>query len=210
MRFRVRPIVAIVVGAALMPTGAGAQTNVAALPPAIAAFVAQVADSAKTIGLPTDPLYAKAAEGVLKHADDARIQDAVRRLLRELSGARAALGPGASEAELVAGASALHAGIPASELSRLRRAVPIGTGPARMVMPLVVLTDLVARRVSLDVAVASIEELVARGVADREFSTLRASVERDIAGGISPDAATRQRSAAVARALPARPHPELN
>jgi hypothetical protein len=71
-------------------------------------------------------------------------------------------------------------------------------------MPLVVLADLVARRVSTDVAVASLETLLARAAPDAEYATLRTAIERDIANGKSPDAAMRAQSAAVVRTLDAK------
>ena len=74
----------------------------------------------------------------------------------------------------------------------------------RLVMPLVVLADLVARRVSADVAVSSLETLLTRAAPDAEFASLRAAIERDIASGTSPDAAMRAQSAAVVRTLDGR------
>jgi len=141
---------------------------------------------------------------VLKGADSARIVSAVRKLFDELDSARKTLGPSAPSAELVAAASALHAGVTPAQLAHVAQ---LGSGPGkpeRLVMPLVVLADLVARRVSTDVAVASLETLLARAAPDAEYATLRTAIERDIANGSSPDAAMRARSAAVVRTLDAR------
>jgi len=60
--------------------------------PAHSAIVA-IMDSARAAGLPTTPLAAKAAEGVLKGADDAHIVEAVRSLAKALGEARAASRP---------------------------------------------------------------------------------------------------------------------
>lgn len=173
------------------------------LPANIEVVVNRLLDSARARGLPTGPLTSKAAEGVLKGADSARIVTAVRKLLDEMDAARSTLGPSAPSAELVAAASALHAGVTPSQLAHVAE---LG-GPAksdRLVMPLVVLADLVARRVSPDVAVSSLETLLARAAPDAEFASLRAAIERDIANGTSPDAAMRARSAAVVRTLDAK------
>src|SRR5262245_7339640 len=70
------------------------------LAPSLKAAVDKLADSVRAVGLPTNPLYAKAAEGTLKGADEQRVMVAVRRLARELSDAKAALGDGATGAEL--------------------------------------------------------------------------------------------------------------
>ena len=194
----------------------GTQTS-PRLPANVEVVVNRLADSSRARGLPTDPLFAKAAEGVLKGADSTHIVDAVRRLLAELDAARSSLGACAGSGELVAAASALHAGVTPSQLAR----VAVGgcgerrgnaAKPDRLTMPLVVLADLVARRVSADVAVSSLETLLSRSAPDAEFASLRTAIERDIANGASPDAAMRTRSAAVARSLDTkggvRPPPE--
>src|SRR5262249_6190849 len=137
-------------------------------------------------------------------ADSARIVNAVHRLLDELETAKKTLGSSAPDAELVAAASALHAGVTPSQLAHVAE---LGGGPAkseRLLMPLRVLPDLVARRVSVDVAVTSLERLLARAAPDAEFANLRAAIERDIANGTAPDAAMRARSAAVVRTLDAK------
>ncbi|HEV8449018.1 MAG TPA: hypothetical protein VGQ44_19435 [Gemmatimonadaceae bacterium] len=186
--------------------GGGTQAWPAApqLPANIEVVVNRFLDSARTRGLPTSPLTSKAAEGVLKGADSARIVSAVRKLFDELDSARKTLGPSAPSAELVAAASALHAGVTPAQLAHVAQ---LGSGQGkseRLVMPLVVLADLVARRVSTDVAVASLETLLARAAPDAEYATLRTAIERDIANGKSPDAAMRAQSAAVVRTLDAK------
>ncbi len=185
------------------PQGTGVAPR---LPANVEVVVNRLVDSARARGLPADPLVAKAAEGALKGADSTRIVNAVRRLLDELEVARAALGPISPSAELVAAASALHAGVTPSQLAHVAQLGGSG-GSAKsdwLVMPLVVLADLVARRVSADVAVSSLETLLSRAAPDAEFASLRAAIERDIAHGTSPDAAMRARSAAVVRTLDAK------
>ena len=125
------------------------------------------------LGLPTDPLYAKAAEGILKNADNARIIDAVGRLKSELGNARAALGSTASSAELVAAASVVHAGVDVPALHGLWLIRDTRAKSTSFVMPLVVLSDLLARRVTPDVAIASLSTLLSHGARDVEFTMLR-------------------------------------
>jgi hypothetical protein len=195
---------------ALSRAQAGAAGQDSSVAPRLAANVAivvnRLVDSARSRGLPVDPLVSKAREGALKGADSARIVTAVRRLLAELDSARITLGPKSPSAELVAAASALHAGVTPSQLAHVAQLG--GTGGSaksdRLVMPLVVLADLVARRVSADVAVSSLETLLSRAAPDAEFASLRAAIERDIANGTSPDVAMRARSAAVVRTLDAK------
>jgi hypothetical protein len=199
-----RTLVALAVMSWPLAGTIGAQTPQTS---ALSASVSRIADSAHAAGLPTEPLFAKAAEGTLKGADDARILAAVHRLARELAAARGVLGSAATGAELVAGASALHAGVPPSLLARVARASGERGAPGRLVMPLVVLADMVARHVSPDVAVSSLEGLVRRSAADAELATLRAAVERDIANGEGPDAATRTQTSVVLHTLDPRPLP---
>ena len=182
-----------------------ASTSMRAQSPGVESVVNRLADSARARGLPTEPLLAKAAEGKLKGADSTRIVDAVRGLIRELDVAKGTLCPNATGPELTAAASALHAGVTPAQLARVGRVSACGESgasrPARLVMPLVVLADLVARRVSTELAVSSLETLVSRGAPDAQFASLRTAIERDISNGDAPDAAMRRRSATVLRSL---------
>ena len=108
-----------------------AQASTPQLAPSLKAAVDRLADSVRALGLPTDPIFAKAAEGTLKGADEQRVMVAVRRLARELSDAKAALGDGATAAELEAGASALHAGVGLDLVARVGRAAKERAAPER-------------------------------------------------------------------------------
>jgi hypothetical protein len=161
------------------------------LQPAARTAIERLADSLSRESLPTAPLYDKAAEGVLKGADDTRIIAAVRGLAQRLRDARGLLGPNATEAELSAGASALHAGAAGAQIRRL-----VGARDERMAgrslgLPLVVLANLIADGVPAPVAIESLTTLMGRGARDDELSAFRWSVARDIEGGKSPrDAAS--------------------
>ena len=197
-----------VAGAMILSSGAlAAQSSAPQLSASLKASVDRLADSVRALGLPTEPLFAKAAEGTLKGADEPRVMAAVRRLARELSDAKAALGDGATAAELEAGASALHAGVGLDLVARIGRAAKERATPGRLVMPLVTLADMVARNVSSLAAVASIETLISRGAADSQFAGLRSDVERDIAAGERPDVAMQRRSASIVKGLENRPRP---
>jgi fermentation-respiration switch protein FrsA (DUF1100 family) len=188
----------VALGAALASRVAAQGAAGAVLPerlqPGTRAEVERLADSLRIAGLPWEALYAKSAEGVLKGAEDARILHAVRSLARELTGARTALGASVTPAEIVAGASALHAGVPPDDLRRLARTRASRSGESPLALPLTVLADLVARRVPPDVATASVEALLSRGAPDEQFAVLRADVQRDILSGTTPAAAARRRA----------------
>jgi hypothetical protein len=204
-----RSFPAIVAGLllSLASLAAGAQQS-AALPdrlaPATRASIERLADSLRRVGLPSQPLYAKAAEGVLKGADDPRILRAVRTLARELGEARAALGEESDEAELIAGASAVHAGAPVATLRRLREHRGLRRAKGALAVPLVVLADLATRGIPPAVAGASLEALAARNASDDQFTALRAAIERDIEAGRPPADAMTARTRALLGSIDAR------
>jgi hypothetical protein len=147
--------------------------------------VVALIDSARADGIPGEPLVQKALEGASKHADGARILIAVRMLARELGDARSALGASSTDAEVIAGASALHAGIAPAALSRMRASRAHGS----LTVALAVLSDLIARGVPGDTATTVISALAGAGAPDADLLRFQQGVERDIAQGATPSAA---------------------
>jgi len=186
---------AAVLGALVRPPAAAAQVERLAgrLDERTRAAVTAIVDSVRAAGVPGDPLVNKALEGASKGADGARIVAAVRALAAGLARARAALGTGASEPELVAGAAALRAGAAPSFLERLRGDFP----REPLVVPLAVMADLVGRGVPPDTAAVSVLALVRAGVREADLVAFRQSVERDIALGAPAGAAATARAASV-------------
>ena len=164
--------------------------RLARLEPGVGATVRHLLDSARTAGLPTEPLIDKALEGASKSAPGSRISGAVRGLLEDLGRARGSLGSGATEPELVAGAAALRAGLPPEGLGALRRARREGA----VTVPLATLADLVARGVPVQTAQEAVLKLAQRGERDEDFLELRREVERDITAGVPPAAAASVRA----------------
>lgn len=154
--------------------------------------VSAVIDSASVQGLPVEPLVQRALEGTAKHASSAQIIAAVRRLSQELGVARDALGAASSPAELIAAASALRAGIRASDLTELRR-----RRTRSLTVALATLADLVASGVPADSAAAAVIALAAQA-GDDEIAEFRRAVENDIALGAPPAAAAAVRVDAAA------------
>jgi hypothetical protein len=165
----------------------------ARLDPETAAQVSQIVSQAQESGLPTEPLVAKALEGASKHAAGPRIAAAVRQYAQALAGAREALGGDSREAEIVVGAGALLAGVPADSLARLRAALP----GRSLVVPLVVMADLLARRVPAGAASNAILAASRAGVRDAELLKLRARVEEDIRAGMAPGESATMRGRAL-------------
>ena len=179
------------------------------LSPATRQAIARLGDSLRAAHLPDEPLYSKAAEGLLKGADDVRILAAVRTLARELGEARAALGANVDDADLLAGASALHVGATPAMLGQLRdthRTAPVASRTS-LATALVALTDLLTRRVPAPAAAAAIESLLARGAPADDFAALRAAVERDIGAGRTPESSVTQRTQTLLRGLDSRKSP---
>jgi hypothetical protein len=148
------------------------------LDPVTSIAVQQLVDSARGLGLPTEPLIQKALEGSTLGAGGERIRLAVAGLLGQLGRAREALGPSASEAELTAGAGALRAGLTVETLQRLqslRQGRPL-------VVPLSVLTDLVAEGMTAELAARSVFDLVRNGRPDGDFVALRRRVQGELRG----------------------------
>lgn len=183
--------VVCVSGAASSATlAAGKPTTPPRLDPATAAEVERIVEAARADGLPTAPLKSKALEGAAKGSPPARIVAVVRAHAAALAEARTALGVSSASAELEAGAVALLAGVPPDSLARLRAARP----GRSIVVPLVVIADLIARRVPPPAAATSVLLASRAGVADPELLRMRSRVERDIASGVPPASAAALRS----------------
>ena len=151
--------------------------------------VTTVTDSAHAEGLPTEPLVQKALEGATMGASGSRIVRAVEMLRDNLRVARTALGVGAPESDLVAGAASLRAGVPAASLRQLR-----ATRPSQpLAVPLAVLTDLIARGVPMSRAEASVLALARDGGGDAQFLALRRRMEGELAADHEAEAGERPR-----------------
>jgi hypothetical protein len=151
------------------------------IPDEIRGEIDSILGAARHAAIPTEPLVDRALEGATKRAEPGVILHAVRRLEGELRTSRAALGATATDAEIVAGASALRAGAQPNDLTELRRA----RGGQPLTVATAVLADLVAVGVPVDTAIAAVLTL-ADGIDDAEYIAFRQNVERDIALGASP------------------------
>lgn len=143
---------------------------------ATATQVQQVVDAARKAGLPSEPLVQKALEGATLGASDDRIVAAVQTLHGQLRRAREALGGEASDDELTAAAGALRAGLEPNALRRLQSLRP----DQPLVVPIAVLTDLVAEGVPPAEATRSVLDLARDGRPDDEFVALRRQVRSGV------------------------------
>ncbi|MDB4916975.1 MAG: hypothetical protein JWM95_4619 [Gemmatimonadetes bacterium] len=163
------------------------------------AAVQAIVDSAKAQGVPTDPLLDKVKEGLARGADNAHIVAVVRNLSVELANAQRVLGANASADEIKAGAYALHAGVPAVELGKLKKE----SGRLRsLANAFTVMADIVSRGVPVGTATNAIRSLVGAGAKDKDINDFQQKVKVDIDQGAPPAAA------AETRAKPAPVKPE--
>lgn len=166
--------------------------------PSRAAITALV-DSARAQGLPVEPLMEKVYEGMGKGADGPRIVAAVRSLTLEMASAHRALGTVASADEIKAAASAMHAGVPAVELGKMKKQSGLRRS---LTLPFTVLADLVSRGVPVEAGVNAIKSLVGAGAKDADLNKFQRNVSGDIDQGAPPAAAAETRAKAVPATKP--------
>jgi hypothetical protein len=151
-------------------------------------------DSAKAQGIPTEPLVQKVNQGQAMGADGPRIVAAVRTLAREMATAHRALGTVATADEIQAAASAVHAGVPAVELGKIKKQ---GGLRRSLSLPFTVLADIVSRGVPVEAGVNAIRSLVGAGAKDADINDFQRNVSGDIEKGAPPAAAAETRAKAV-------------
>ena len=162
------------------------------------AVVLHTLDSARTRGLPVEPLVDKALEGATKKAAGARIQAAVSSLLGRLEVARDALAPNPTPRDITAGADALAFGATREALKAMRAIRPNES----VAVPLGVLTQLVASGVPVRRATRVVADLLRRGARDEQLIALNDDVRSYVAAGASPEVALDVRTRGLNAVLP--------
>jgi len=158
------------------------------LPPDIFRDVAALADRASAEGIPDEPLFNKALEGMAKRVPPARLFPAIEAYVGRLGQARGALGPGANVPSLVAGADALRRGVSSDALRSLDQ------NRGRSPMAILVLAELVESGVPADRALAVLREAMAQQTRDDRILNIPARIRIMIRNGTAPtDAADRIR-----------------
>lgn len=192
-----RPIRALVTfalaSAALAPAGAQDPRIGTRLDAPSRAAIAALVDSARAQGIPVAPLMEKVYEGMGKGADGPRIVAAVRSLTLEMASAHRALGTVASADEIKAAASAMHAGVPAVELGKMKKQSGLRRS---LTLPFTVLADIVSRGVPVETAANAIRSLMGAGAKDADINTFQRNVRVDIEKGAPPAAAAETRAKA--------------
>ena len=195
---RIRPVRSFValalICAALAPASAQDPRIGTRLDAPTRAAIFAIVDSARAQGIPDAPLMEKVYEGMGKGADGARIVAAVRSLALEMANAHRALGNVASADEIKAAASAMHAGVPAVELGKMKKQSGLRRS---LTLPFTVLADIVSRGVPVETAANAIRSLVGAGARDADINKFQRNVSVDIDQGAPPAAAAETRAKAV-------------
>jgi hypothetical protein len=155
------------------------------------AAIFAIVDSARAQGVPVEPLMEKVYEGMARGADGPRIIAAVRSLTIELASAHKALGTVASADEIKSAAAAVHAGVPAVELGKLKQESGLRRS---LTLPFTVLTDIISRGVPVQAAANAIRSLIGRGAPDADLNTFQRNVKVDIEQGAPPATAAETRA----------------
>lgn len=190
-----RPIALALLLASAAAGGAVAQPGDARLErldPAARAAVVALLDSAQAARLPSEPLVQKALEGTARGADAERIVAVVRLLAGRLAQARSALGERSTDAELEAGAAALHAGYTPRDLQRFRR-----SSSGSVALPLIALADMVERGVERQAAGQMVLELLRARVPADAYLSLQRTLAQDVRSGAQPTGAARTRTRGI-------------
>ena len=166
------------------------------------AAIAAMVDTARAQGLPVEPLMEKVYEGLGKGVDGPRIAAAVRSLAFDMASAQRALGAVASADEIKAAASAMHAGVPAVELGKLKKQSGLRRS---LTLPFIVLADIVSRGVPVSTAANAIRSLVGAGAKDKDINQFQRNVKEDIQQGAPPAAAAETRAKSTGNGKPEKP-----
>src|SRR3982751_5139752 len=145
-------------------------------------------------GIPFETPVKKVYQGLAMGAGGSRIVVAVRSLTFEMGNAHRVLGAVATTDELKAAASAVHAGVPAVELGKMKKQSGLRRS---LTLPFTVLADIVSRGVPVSAATNAIKSLVGAGAKDKDISEFQRNVSVDIEQGAPPAAAVETRAKAV-------------
>lgn len=195
-------VVAALVSASVVSAGAQDPRTGPKLDNPTKVAVLAIIDTARAQGIPVEPLMEKMYEGLGKGADGPKILAAVRNLALEMSIAHSALGAVASTDEIKAAASAMHAGVPAVELGKLKKQSGLRRS---LTLPFTVLADIVSRGVPVRTAANAIRSLVGAGAKDKDINDFQRNVKEDIQQGAPPAAAAETRAKASGEKKPEKP-----
>lgn len=150
------------------------------LPAQVFDDVAALAVEMSAAGIPDEPLFNKALEGMAKRVPSERLMPAVRAYAGRLGQARGAFGAGASIPLLVAGADAIQRGVPSETLRSLPSDRP------RSPVAVLVLAELLESGVPVDRALEVMRQVMEQRTQDAGMLDIPARVRRLIRSGVPP------------------------
>ena len=145
--------------------------------------VARILESARSRGLPIDPILSKVRFAVVVHAPPSKIVATAQAVATRLEAARAIVAPHGASGDIAAGEEALSFDVPRDVLRKVVQASPNHS----VAVPIGVLTQLVVRGVPVERASMQIVDLLQRGAVARNFIALEESVRQDVLAGRRPD-----------------------
>ena len=143
-------------------------------------------------GIPSDPVFNKALEGMAKRVPAERIFPAVTRYAGQLRLAQSAFQGSSNGPLLVAGADAIQRGVRVEDLRALHGDQGAGAGPKASPMAVLVLADLVEAGVPAERALGVLNEAMRMRTQDREMLGISARVRQLMRQGQSPQEAAEQ------------------
>jgi len=141
-------------------------------------------------GIPPEPLFNKALEGMAKRVPADRLMPTITRYAGQLRQARGAFGNEGTGPLLVAGADALQRGVELEVLTRLGQREGDSPGPSPMAV--LVLADLVEAGVPADRALGVLHEAMRMRTREEQMLGISARVRQLMRQGQSPQEAAEQ------------------
>lgn len=179
MRRAVLSTTIVLCAMASRPAAAQDAATVAGLDAGTASQVAHIVASARSRGLPVDPILSKVRFAVVVHAAPPRIVATAQAVAARLETARAVVAPHGTPGEIAAGEEALSFDVPKDVLRKVVQA-----SAARSVsVPIGVLTQLVVSGVPANKAGEIVTELIKRGASPAQLVALGNDVNADVQGG---------------------------
>jgi hypothetical protein len=192
MRFRILVVMALLAasGGPLMAQETARDRAREALPAQVFESLDALATQAANEGIPSEPLFNKALEGIAKRVPSDRLLPAITRYAGQLRQAREAFGDAGTGPLLVAGADALQRGVEVEVLQRLGQREGDSPGPSPMAV--LVLADLVEAGVPAERALGVLREAMRMRTAEQQMLGITAQVRQLMRQGQSAQAAAEQ------------------
>lgn len=172
-------LVAIGLAASAHSVAAQDSAAIAGLDRESAAQVERIVESARSRGLPVDPILSKVRFALVVHAPPARIIATAQAVAIRLDAARSVVAPHATPGEIAAGEEALSFEVPKDVLRKVVQASP----KRSVAVPIGVLTQLVVSGVPAGRAGDIVTELIRRGASATQLVALGNDVNADVQSG---------------------------